>query len=416
MNLLTVRYLTSFLIAGILTLSLVPADRLLAAPNAKKMMKRMDADGDRKISRDEWLGRPPMFDKFDTNEDGYLTKKEISDVLEGKDPKIPDSERVKWVDVHVHTNGKAQTPEWDSVVRDAKKTIDRSNMKRAILMPTPQNGENRVWKMEDFAYEASKSPGKFALMGGGGSLNIMIHRDSPDGIVSPALKTKFRQRAEEILSKGAIGFGEMSILHFSLVPGHSFESVAGDHPLFLLLADIAAEHDVPIDMHFDPVPEEMPTPEWLRQPPNPKTLKENLSGFERLLDHNPKAKIVWAHAGSDNTGTWDANLTRRMLEKHPNLYMSIRMTVARAGRKHYPLNPLNEVKPIWLQLFQDFPDRFVIGGDQFFVPTGNTGPLAVFAKHAEHHRTDVDNLLAGLPRDLAQKIGYENVERIYKLK
>jgi len=356
-----------------------------------------------------------MFDKFDTNGDGFLTKKEITAVLEGKGPEIPDSERVKWIDVHVHTNGQGPNENWGTAVDLAERAIDRSNVRKMILMPTPQGGGKTPWRMEFFSSFAKKQPEKFAIMGGGGSLNLMIHSESPDGVVSPALRTRFRQRAEELLAKGAVGFGEMGILHWALVSGHPFESVAGDHPLYLLLADIAAENDVPIDIHFDPVPEDMKRPSWLKAP-NPKSIKENLSGFERLLEHNRKARIVWAHAGSDNTGTWDVNLSRRLLEKHPNLFMSVRMLVARAGRQHYPLGLTGQVKPVWLDLFQDFPDRFVIGGDQFFVSNDTGGPASTFSRRAKEHRDEVDKLLAGLPKDLARKIGFENAERIYKLK
>lgn len=39
--------------------------------------KRQDTDGDGKVSRDEWKGRPTLFDKFDSNRDGFLTEDEI---------------------------------------------------------------------------------------------------------------------------------------------------------------------------------------------------------------------------------------------------------------------------------------------------------------------------------------------------
>jgi len=385
-------------------------------------MKRMDSNRDRKISREEWLGPPPAFKKFDVNGDGFLTAEEIDGRLNAANAALSVSanERAPWTDVHVHPSGGSRTSsDYSGAVDMAIEAMGDSGMRKAVLMPTPQGSyNNNPWKIEDFARYARKHPDKFALMGGGGSLNLMIHADSPDGVVSTKLKEKFRKRAEEILALGAVGFGEMSILHVSLVQNHQFESVAGDHPLLLLLADIAADNDVVIDMHFDPVPEDMPTPAWLSQPPNPKILKANLAGFERLLAHNRKAKIVWAHAASDNIGSWGPELSRSMLEKHPNLYMSIRMAAGRGegqARAHYSMS-LDGVKPEWLKVFQDFPDRFVLGGDQFFSPGQSQGPKAEFGKHAQDIRHGADRLLAALPKDLARKIGYENAERLYKLK
>jgi len=63
------------------------------------------------------------------------------------------------------------------------------------------------------------------------------------------------------------------------------ESVPADHPLLLLLVDIAARHDVPIDLHFDPVLEKMARPDWAPST-NPAVLPANFPAFERLLAHN----------------------------------------------------------------------------------------------------------------------------------
>jgi predicted TIM-barrel fold metal-dependent hydrolase len=138
------------------------------------------------------------------------------------------------------------------------------------------------------------------------------------------------------------------------------------------------------------------------------------------LEHNPRTKIVWAHLGSDNIGDWDLELTRSMLEKHPNLYMSMRMVIGRVGGhgktgNHYPLGP-GMIKPGWLQLFKDFPDRIVLGGDQFFASNNTGGPATVFGKHAKTIREHSEQLLSLLPEELAKKIGYENAERIYRLR
>lgn len=326
---------------------------------------------------------------------------------------------VQWIDVHVHpAGGMGHGADYDGAVDEVLAVMKADNMAKAILMPTPQGETLRgnFWQMEDFLDYARKHPDRLAYMGGGGTLNRMIHVDSRDGKVSDELKARFRKRAGEILAKGAVGFGEMSILHISLTRNHTFESVSGDHPLMLLLADIAAERNVPIDVHFDLVAEDMKTAEWLEQPPNPPEFKRNLDGFERLLAHNRKAIIVWAHAGSDNLGQWTAAMTRDMLRKHPNLHMSLRLNIGRGG--HVQNNPLTPegLKPDWMAVFREFPDRFVIGGDQFFAPAGTKGPPAVFAKAAGMIRKRTNVFLSRLPPDIARKIAFENATRIYRLK
>lgn len=43
----------------------------------KRQLKRMDADKNRQITRSEWSGDPESFNKLDKNNDGVLTRQEI---------------------------------------------------------------------------------------------------------------------------------------------------------------------------------------------------------------------------------------------------------------------------------------------------------------------------------------------------
>ncbi|MEM8884369.1 MAG: EF-hand domain-containing protein [Planctomycetota bacterium] len=44
---------------------------------SEALFRRMDADKDQKISRDEWKMSPDMFDRFDANGDGFITTDEV---------------------------------------------------------------------------------------------------------------------------------------------------------------------------------------------------------------------------------------------------------------------------------------------------------------------------------------------------
>jgi predicted TIM-barrel fold metal-dependent hydrolase len=189
----------------------------------------------------------------------------------------------------------------------------------------------------------------------------------------------------------------------------AYQSAPADHLLLLLLADIAAEHGLPITLHLEAVPETMPIPSsWHINPlPNPPELRANIAALERLLAHNARAKIVWAHGGWDNTGFRTPELCRRLLQAHPNLYMELKLDPLHPGLNS-PLTggASGTLKPEWLKLFQDFPDRFVIGSDQHYpMPKG------------EPQRWQAVILFFNqLPEDLRRKIGTENVARIYNLK
>ena len=264
-------------------------------------------------------------------------------------------------------------------------------------------GEQRgYYSAQDLAKLAHDHPGRFAFTAGGESLNPLIQRTPPQS-VTPDVRGRFEREAEAILQAGAAGFGELAVEHFSSRIGrHPYVSAPADHPLFLLLADIAAKAGVPVEVHMEAVPQDMPFPNpRLAGSPNPPTVRENISAFERLLDHNSAARIIWLHAGWDLSGERSVQLMRSLLARHANLYMTIKSDRAGAPGSS-PLAPEGGLKPAWIALLRDFPDRFVIGSDQF---------LDEDPERLERAREIVD----ALPPELVHMIAIENVMRIYRL-
>jgi hypothetical protein len=90
------------------------------------------------------------------------------------------------------------------------------------------------------------------------------------------------------------------------------------------------------------------------------------------------------------------------------------MTPGHASQNH-PLTREGEIKPGWLRLLADFSDRFVIGGDQFFVDESDAaGNAALFASRAAPTRQRTNVFLAALPERLAHGIAQANAARLYK--
>lgn len=321
----------------------------------------------------------------------------------------PPAAPVPYIDVHVHPLAGS--------VEEPRTVMEQAGIRAMVLMPPPQvSGMRRIWDYESFAAAARAQPGRFAFLGGGGSLNLMIH-DTAAERVDAALRERFAARARTILADGAAGFGEMSPHHLSAVPGHPYESVPADHPLFLLLADVAAEHGAVIDLHFDLVAREMRLPAVFSTALNPAVLRANLDGFERLLTHNRRARVVWAHAGADPLGQWTPQLSRELLTRHANLYMSIRMGGGQARMQNLMLQTNGDLDPHWRAVLEEFPDRFVLGGDQFFAAgLPGSGPGMQFSRFAPIQRQQQAVLLSLLPPAVARKIGYENAVRLYRLK
>lgn len=317
------------------------------------------------------------------------------------------------IDVHDHLSGwlyKESGNGYEKAAEIAIKIMDKLKVSKMILMPTPQtiNQEN-LHTINDYLGVIKKYPDRFILLGGGGTLNVMIQQALKDDKVTEEMKTNFTNKAKELLSKGIKGFGEMTAEHLSMNPGHPYISAPPDHPLFLLLADIAAEANVPIDLHMEALQTDMTTPARLKSfPNNPPTLKQNISQFEKLLMHNRKTKIIWDHSGWDNTGQWTTELTERLLKAHPNLYLSIRVV-----KKNIPSRPTDEnnrIKEDWAKLINTYPDRFMLGSDEFFLPTEK-------GEHASGESIDYTiGFLKELSPEIRELVSYKNAEKIFNLK
>ena len=292
-----------------------------------------------------------------------------------------------FVDVHTHWENSDPQGSVEAALRD----MPEENAVRIVFMPPPQADPTGSFDAEAILPYVKTHADKIAVLGGGGTLNVMIQQAVRSGDAGPEVERRLRQRAEQLLREGAAGFGELTAAHFKAATPE--QHAPPDHPLFLLLADIAAEHGVPIGLHMEAIPEDLA----LRG-------SGNIASLERLLAHNRRTRIIWAHLGWDNTGLRTTELCRRLLHANPNLYMDIKIDPLKPGKN----SPLTEgasgaIRPEWLRLFQDFPDRFVIGSDQHY-PQPKT----------EAQRWEaVVTLFNQLPPDLRRKIGTENAARLY---
>lgn len=320
----------------------------------------------------------------------------------------PAVAQAPYIDTHSHLHGHVGRGEmdFDGAARIAVKAMDDLGIVTTLVMPPPfpPNHSGR-YIAADMVDVLQRYPGRFGFLDGGGSLNPMLQEAADT--VSEEQRARFRAEAERIAAKGAAGFGELTVEHLSMGPMHPYLGAAADHPLLLLLADIAAAHDMPIELHMEAIERDAPLAERYASPPNPPRLRPNIEAFERLLAHNRKARVVWCHLGWDNTGQRTPELTRRLLLAHPNLFLNVKM-----GPDSLPVNrPLQRgegLQASWRQLIVDFPDRIMLGSDQFYVTPRSDRRFPM-------HMRPVRDLLDQLPEDVARQVGLETPRRVYRL-
>jgi predicted TIM-barrel fold metal-dependent hydrolase len=113
--------------------------------------------------------------------------------------------------------------------------------------------------------------------------------------------------------------------------------------------------------------------------------------IEKLFALDPKARILWAHAGMSEP----PEVVDRTLGRHTTLW---------ADLSYRDVAPGGTLDPAWKALFLKYPDRFIYGSDTW-IPS---------------RWEEVDSLtqqargwLAQLPLEVAENIAWRNAERIF---
>ncbi len=110
---------------------------------------------------------------------------------------------------------------------------------------------------------------------------------------------------------------------------------------------------------------------------------------------NPKAKILWAHAGMDTS----VQTIATTLERFPTL-------MAELSVRQRDIAPGGRLDPQWRALFLRYPKRFMVGVD-----TSRASRWQSYLQLAQEHR----RWLLQLPRDVAEQIAHGNAERYFAI-
>jgi predicted TIM-barrel fold metal-dependent hydrolase len=136
--------------------------------------------------------------------------------------------------------------------------------------------------------------------------------------------------------------------------------------------------------------------------------------LERLLAAQRGARIVWQHIGWDNVGAMTPALLQGLLERHPNLFLGLRVearTTRMGGDGPMPNRLVDaqlKLLPEWQAFMARNSERLVIGADDFISP--EEGPPV-----PSQSLNETWSILAQLPPEVARRIGGDNARRIYRL-
>lgn len=196
-----------------------------------------------------------------------------------------------------------------------------------------------------------------------------LYQVAPD-LVIPAL-SPYRTRASRhswLHDETIIPYLEdrLEKYHYVAIGEFHADGEEADLPVVRKLVQLARKYDLMLHVHGD------------------------ADAVKRIYRQDPQAKIVWAHAGFEY-----AYIVRDLLDSHENLWADL------SFRREIYTN--ERFLQGWRQLLIDYSDRFMLATDPYTPPRW----LKLQSVMNWQHR-----LLEALPADVANRIAWENGERV----
>ena len=150
---------------------------------------------------------------------------------------------------------------------------------------------------------------------------------------------------------------------------HIHNPMDADSAVIKLTAKIAVERDLYLHVH------------------------SNHEAVEKIFAYEPRAKILWAHAGMSDPPA----VVAAMFERFENLWIDISI-------REYEIAPQGKLDPEWEKLFVEHSDRITIGSDTWInAQWDNYERIIAFDRH----------WLAQLPPEVARKIAFDNAKKLF---
>ena len=364
------------------------------AKNPEMAVKKRDSNGDGKVSLDEWDKKEFIFNKIDLDGDGYLTAKEFAikwgmpvpgqetqvNAVQGQETQV-NAESAKFstsipiADFHFHPGGGAGFSPSGAI-----ELMNDTGVKWAGSGVSGGRGvSGRLWEQY-----SNQMGDRFIPFAGQKEFNYAFLKGGTSAMLNPynPIISKFLQQIENDLETGKVkGVGELFINNMNSNSNPRMRrKVELDAPIFRDLYQLLAKHNAFLTIHMEAHP-------------------DSVEQMENLLSSDRNGRILWNHCGS----TTSSGAVRTLLASNSNLFceLSFRFMHKKASRNIFLENWIDSG---WLELIEDFPDRFLIGTDAHSDQQ--------YRKYVKVVRS---GLLSNLSPSAARKVAHENAQYLFGL-
>ncbi|THB66191.1 MAG: hypothetical protein D6E12_11130 [Desulfovibrio sp.] len=298
------------------------------------------------------------------------------------------------IDTHVHVD----PPGHNNIsMQEIIDVMDDEGVERIIVMPTPNEA-----KLEEIPGSGTRrrlelaalAPERIGIMTGSEYLTRWFHEAFEDGYNESELEGLLEKLANDLDSGRFMGVGEIGVHHFTKWGHQAVINFPSDFGPFQEMVALVAEKGVWLDMHaetYDPNEDQ-------------SYLNEVLGGVELMFRDHPGLKLVWSHTAMTNAAN-----ARELLLRYPSVVMNFKLVMDHS--KWRGLEPIcdedGHLYEDWARLFEEMPDRFVVGTDYKFARQG--------VRTSKYDKTikRIRKVLGSLSSEAAHMIAYENALRLF---
>ncbi|MBW1916350.1 MAG: amidohydrolase family protein [Deltaproteobacteria bacterium] len=281
-------------------------------------------------------------------------------------------------------------------LNDIRRVMRKLDVEFVIFMPTPNDGIRRNQELGVVKRKMIRDidPDRVKLFCGSNYITCWLDAAYHNKYTEVAVQDILKQLSEDIDSGEYAGVGEVGIYHFD--KGYGRQRVLEFPPNFnpfLRIVDLIGEKGMWLDLHAEPV-----------DPKGRSYEKEVFGGIELLFHRNPNMKLIYSHTAMTNPEN-----VRKILNKYPNIMMNVKIETRHEKWKNLEpvVNTRGELYGDWAQLFEEIPDRFMIGTDFHF------GRKGVEISKYKKRIKQVRKILGTLDPKTARTIAYENAKRLF---
>ena len=208
--------------------------------------------------------------------------------------------------------------------------------------------------------------------------------------------------SEDLNNPECAGIGEIGLYHFNKTGHQNIIEYPPTFAPFIKIIGLIAEKEAWIDLHAEPVD------------PYGKSYEEQVfGGLELLFQKYPNLKLIISHTAMTNPTN-----VRRILETYPNIMMNFKpITSHNRWRNLEPItDPEGRLYDDWAELFEQMPERFMVGTDEKFGRNRKEGRESEVSRTIKYQEDikHMRRILGSINPDAAEFIAYKNAERIFQ--